>query len=90
MRDGFRALEGVKVIAAAAAIDEVEVVVVVPDAQPAQSRGTPPLLVVEADLVAEPRLAGLTGESAGPRQSSEPVYSHQRPAGRPARGDRVG
>src|ERR1035437_10383460 len=62
MRDGFRALEGVKVIAAAAAIDEVEVVIVVPDAQPAQSRGTPPLLVVEADLVAEPRLAPLTGD----------------------------
>src|SRR5664280_1467010 len=62
MGDGFRALERMKVIAAAAAIDEVEVVVVVPDAQPAQGRGTPPLLVVEADLVAEPRLAVLTGD----------------------------
>ena len=62
MRDGFRAREGMKVIAAAAAINEVEVVIVVPDAKPAQIRGTPPLLVVEADLVAEPRFAALTGD----------------------------
>lgn len=59
MGDGFRAFQGMKVIAATAAIDEVEAVVVVADAKPAESRGPPPLLVAEADLVGQQELAAL-------------------------------
>ena len=56
MRDGPPTCQGVKMVAAAPAAQEIEVVVVVANQDPAEGRATPPFLVPEASLVGEARL----------------------------------
>jgi hypothetical protein len=66
VRDRFTTFERMKVIASAAAIDEVDVVVGVADAKPTEGRRSPPLLVLEADFVGESRFTRLArGDQAG-------------------------
>jgi hypothetical protein len=77
VRDGLAPIQGVQVVAPATAIDEIDEVVVVADAKPAERRPSPPLLIAEADLVGEPRLAELPRDHQVHDQLPNPLVPAQ-------------
>jgi hypothetical protein len=85
VRDGLTPIQGVQVVATATTIDEIEEVVIVADAKPAERRPSPPLLVAEADLVGEPRLAELTWDDQVHDQLPNLLVPAQIPNGGPAK-----
>jgi hypothetical protein len=84
VRDGLAPIQGMQVVAPATAIDEIDEVVVVADAKPAERRPSPPLLVVQADLVGEPRLAELTRDHQVHDQLPNALVPAQISSGGPA------